>query len=385
MEGFVAHPAMEMRGGSHLAFVRTTLSCDALAGWLQAGDWRLDADAMAPLPSSTPAPDSPTYPRMRWLSLSRPGDSAVAKLASTSNAGGCDANISRLSRQAFEATGPFTVSTMSLTYQVACLALGQEVTLGSIVFGDDGSRALITAEVALVLGTHPLTDASLTMGRSDVTPARMVESMAAGTVNQGGDGDPMASLTKYEGGEETTGTATITSIDPFIATIEMTGLVDPQQGIQSVAIGVRCDQPSGALTKAAIAPASTPTPMPALPGQLDISVGTGADAFVRAVDDTLVTCSFGIQGKDIWTVEYFSPDEDGLSVSLFLRPDEEPSLLIFEGTTFIQVEAGRVGGTLSATVDDRGSEVGFTAEGETQDGRPVNISATCRGVTRGVT
>jgi hypothetical protein len=382
MPGFAAYAPIQMWGNDILAFASTNLSCDALAGWMQAGDWRLDAEALSPLPSATPAPGGITFPRIRWLALSRLADSAIVKLAATAGDSGCDAKISRLSRQPFEATGAFASSTSALAYQLVCSPIAQEVTVGSYLFGDDGSRAFLTAKVPLVLGTHPLLDGSLAMGKSDFSPAKLAEALASGAIGQAGSDRTLGGLTTYTALPDATGTATVTSIDPFLATVEFTGLQDPKGGRQALTAGMRCDMSSGILTQAALAPVATPSPTPAPAGHLEVTVGTGPKAFSRILDGPEVTCSFGILAKDTWDLQYSTADASGLVLSLYIPPKGEPSLLIFEGTISIQIEAARVGGTLSATVDDRGTEVAFTARGKTPDGRPARLSATCGAITR---
>lgn len=380
MTGFAGYEQVQMIGGEFAATAFTDLSCDALTGWLQAGDWRLDADTLTPLPVETPAAGAVVPPRTRWLALSRPGDGVVAKLVSKDAESGCSASVRRLSRQPLAGEGHFTASTTASAYQVICSPDSQSVQAAMFFFGDDGTRAFITAEIPLVLGEQQLLDGSVRMGKKDFTLAALTEALS-----QSLDGAVLYErLENYEAAEGTTGTATVTSIDPLVATVEFTGLVSGDGVSQSVTAGFRCDLPGRKLTNAAIPPEVTPPPTVPPSGTMVVTVGSGADGISESLAGPEISCSFGIMGEDTWFLQH--DDSDGVTVFVFIPPEDSATLTFYDWRTSIptrvEIDPARTGGHLTATVDDRGSEVGFTAEGVTGDGRDVHVSATCRAIER---
>lgn len=154
MAGFVAYEPVAMSGTDYQAFVDTAMSCDALAGWMEAGDWRLDGEALSEEPSTAPASGEMTFPRILWLALSWGSDAVIVSLAPTARgtdgAPGCEGKVSRLSRQPLRATGPFEADTSALVWQYGCTPSSQAVTVVTFAFGDDGSRAILDSRCRLL-------------------------------------------------------------------------------------------------------------------------------------------------------------------------------------------------------------------------------------------
>src|SRR5205814_9078797 len=96
-------------------------------------------------------------------------------------------------------------------------------------------------------------------------------------------------------GGTATATATVSSIDPFVATVAVDGVSDTTGGApQSMSTTIRCDISDHALTQAAATPEITAPPTTAPSGHLEVSIGAGAGAYSRVVDGPEVTCSFGL-------------------------------------------------------------------------------------------
>lgn len=383
MPGFAAYEQIQMSGGEMAATVFTPLSCDALAGWLQAGDWRLEGDAVAPLASAPPEMGAVVPPRTRWLVLTRPGDAAVAKLVTDDEGSGCWATVSRLSRRSLSAEGAFAATTSALAYQLVCVPDTMSVLVATFFVGDDGTRAIVVAEVPLILGDQALLDGSVQVGRVDVTLATLTESFTR-SLDEAQLEQLWAPSERFELEAGGTGSATVTSIDPFIATIAFDGLIGLSGATQSLTVDIGCDLPRGQLAAAAIPPEVTPPPTVAPGGSMELTVGSGADGIAQTLAGPQITCSFGIMGAHTW----FLSHDDGGTVTVFLFAPADGSATFnyydFRPAMPIQVDIDppRTGGNLTVTVDDRGSEVGFTATGVTGDGRPVSLSSTCRAIER---
>lgn len=387
MAGFVAYEPVVMRGTEYQAFVDTTMTCDVLASWMQAGDWRLDGEALTVEPSTPPASGTTVFPRPLWLALSWASDSAIVGLVPTTRGidgnPGCEGRISRLSRQPLTATGPYVADTSALVYQYGCTPVDQAVTVAVFLFGDDGSRAIVQTKIPLVVGEQPLDETTVYLGRNDLSPPAVVASLADGDISIIGVDQVVTGLTKLQPGAGSSSTADVSSIDPFVATLSFHGLTDPNGGPpETLSTGVRCDMSDHALAQAAATPAITPSPTPAPPGHLEITIGTGSDGYSRVVDGPEVTCSHLSLDPPTWDLQYTSPDEGGLFMDLSIPTSGEAALLLTDGATIIQIDKPRVGGTLTATVDDRQSEVIFDATGTTFDGRATHITATCGAITR---
>ena len=380
MPGFAAYEQVQMIGNEFAATVYTPLSCDALAGWLQAADWRIDGSSSRPLPSSAPAAGDVVPPRTRWLAISRPGEMAVAKLVSDGNDTGCRASVSRLSQQPLSASGTFATTTTALAYQMICLPDTLSVTAAAVYLGDDGTRAMISAEIPLVLGEQQLLDGEMRIGAIDFTLADLTESLAASLDTSAF----MDGLELYEGVYQvSTGTATVTSIVPFVATITLGGFVSEAGATQSVSTGIRCDLPGHQLERAAIAPPVTPAPTVAPAGSMSLTIGSSISENLAG---PAISCSvYGIMGADTWDLIYNS-DPDVLFIYLLISPEDGTFLTYTdfrtEIPTSVQIDEARTGGHLDATVSDRGSEVDFTATGVTDDGEEVALSATCAAIER---
>ncbi len=380
MQGFAPYDQVQMIGTEFAASVFTVLSCDALAGWLQAGDWRLDGDSITPPPSTAPASGDVLPPRTRWLALSQPGEAAVAKLVDDGNDTGCRASVGRLSQQPLSASGTFATSTTALAYQLACSPDTLSVTTGAFYVGDDGTRALISAEIPLALGEQSLLDGSVRIGKMDFALADLTEtfstSLDTAVLEARTDG-----LELYEAVYQvSTATATVTSIDPFVATITLGGFVSEAGATQSVSAGIRCDLPGHLLTNAAIAPAVTPPPTVAPGGTMSLTIGSSIS---ESLAGPAISCSVGIMGADTWDLRYNDPE---LFIHLLISPEDGTFLTYTdfrtEIPTSVQIDEARTGGHLDATVSDRGSEVDFTATGVTDDGEEVALSATCAAIER---
>lgn len=380
MPGFAAYDQVQMIGSEYAATAYTALSCDALAGWLQAADWRLDGSFTGPLPSTAPAAGEVVPPRTRWLVISRPGEAAVAKLVSDGNTG-CRASVGRLSQQPLSASGTFATTTTAMAYQMICLPEPLSVTAGAFYIGDDGTRAMISAKVPLVLGEQQLLDADMWIGAIDFTPADLAESFAAslGTLAFIGRLDGME---PYEGVYQvSTGTATVTSIDPFVATITLGGFVSEAGATQSVSAGIRCDLPGHQLERAAIAPPGwSPAPTVSAAGSMSLTIGSSISENLAG---PAISCWVGFTGADHWVLSYSDPE---LEISLSISPDLGVLLEYIDSRTeiptWIAIGDAPNSGHLDATVSDRGSEVDFTATGVTEDGEEVALSATCTAIER---
>jgi hypothetical protein len=328
-----------------------------------------------------------TFPRVLWLALSWGSDAAIVSLAPTARgtdgAPGCEGKISRLSRQPLQATGPFETDTSALVWQYGCTPLDQAVTVVVFAFGDDGSRAIFRFKVPLALGTQPLDETKVYLGSGDLSPSKVVAALADGDINIASIDNVLGGLTKLEPGGSGPGTATVTSIDPFQATLNLDGYQGAAGGgPETVSTQIRCDASDHVLTQAAATPEVTAPPTTAPAGHLEITIGSGVDAYAKVVDGPEVICSHTSFDPPTWDLQYTSPDPNGLSFDLSIPPDGEASLLMIDGDTIVQIEKARVGGTLTAVVDDRQSEVIFDATGNTPDGRPTTISATCGAISR---
>ena len=386
MSGFVAYEPVAMSGTDYQAFVDTQMSCEALAGWMAAGDWRLDGEALSVEPSTPPASGELTFPRVLWLALSWGSDAAIVSLdptnRGTDGAPGCEGKISRLSRQPLAATGPYVADTSALVYQYGCTPLDQEVTVVAFEFGDDGSRAILRFVVPLLLGTQPISDATVYLGRNDLSPAKVTAGLADGDISILGVDNVVGGLTKFELDGSAPATATVTSIDPFQATIAFDSLGASGGTPQTLSTAVRCDVSGHALTEAAATPEVTAPPTVAPAGHLEITIGSGADAYSRVVDGPELLCTHNSFDPQNWDLQYTSPDSSGLFFDLFIPTSGEAALILSDGATNVQIDKPRTGGTLTAVVDDRQTEVGFNATGTTPDGRPTTISANCGAITR---
>jgi hypothetical protein len=387
MAGFASYDRVSMRGTEYQAFVDTQMSCDALAGWLEAGDWRLDGEALSEEPSTAPASGELTFPRILWLALSWGNDAAIVSLTPTApgadGAAGCEGKVSRLSRQPLQATGPFEADTSALVWQYGCTPSNQAVTVVAFAFGDDGSRAILRFKVPLALGTQQLDETKVYLGSSDLSPSKVATALANGDISIVGVDNVLGGLTQFEPGGNGPGTATVTSIDPFEATLTLNGYQGATGGgPETVSTAIRCDVSGHALAQAAATPVPTAQPTAAPAGHMEISVGSGSDAYSRVVDGPEVMCSHFSLDPPTWDLQYTSPDEGGLFMDLSIPASGEAALLLTDGNTIVQIDKPRVGGTLTATVDDRQSEVIFDATGTTFDGRATHITATCGAISR---
>jgi hypothetical protein len=65
-----------------------------------------------------------------------------------------------------------------------------------------------------------------------------------------------------------------------------------------------------------------------------------------------------------------------------VQPSGQSSLILTTADSYIQIDKAGVGGNLATTVNDLGSSVEFSSSGQTRDGRPTTITATCTAITR---
>ena len=386
MPEFVAYEPISVRGTDFQAFVDTPLSCDALAGWMTAGDWRLDDKALSAQASSEPDSGATIFPRILWLALSWGQEAAIVSLAPKSPEAdansGCEGRISRLSRAQLQATGPFQADTSALTYQYGCTPLSQSVTVGEFIFGDDGSRVVMSAEIPLSLGDQALLDGKFYAGANALSPSTVVAGLADGDISLAGLDKILGGLATYAPTAPSFGTATVTSIDPFEATVTLAGYKDPSGTSETLSTTVRCDMSDNALTQAAASPAPVVSPTPGPPGHMEISIGSGTTGLSRTFDGSGVTCSHVTFGDSpTWDLQYNGGD-GGLFMDLTIQQSGESALLLSEGDTYIQIEKARVGGDLHTTVSDGGTTVEFNATGTTPDGRATTITATCAAISR---
>ena len=339
----------------------------------------MDGEALSEEPSTPPASGELTFPRVLWLALSWGSDAAIVSLAPTARgsdgAPGCEGKISRLSRQPLQATGPFEADTSALVWQYGCTPLDQAVTIAAFAFGDDGSRAILRFKVPLALGTQPLDETKVYLGSSDLDPSKVVAALADGDINIASVDKVLDGLTTFEPGGSGPGTATVTSIDPFQATLSLDGYQGAAGGgPETVSTAIRCDASDHVLTEAAATPVPTAQPTAAPAGHLEITIGSGSDGYSRVVDGPEVTCTHLSLDPATWDLQYTSPDEGGLFMDLSIPASGEAALLLTDGDTIVQIDKPRTGGTLTAVVDDRETEVGFNATGTTPDGRTATIS-----------
>ena len=189
---------------------------------------------------------------------------------------------------------------------------------------------------------------------------------------------------RYQLSDGGTASADVTSIDPFIATLTFDGLNHSGAVAQSLTTGVRCDLPGNELTIAATPPQATPTPTAAPGGTLIVTVGDGAGAISKSVSGPAVTCSLGAIEPGAWFLSY--SEENVLDVELEIPAAGHANFTLNDWTTqiptLISIDPPRTGGHIDGTVDDRGSEVDFTAQGATTDGQAVSLTATCAAITR---
>jgi hypothetical protein len=368
---------VQLRGNEYLAEAHTSLNCDAFAGWLQAGDWIIDGRLENPQPSPAPSPDAQS-PSGAFFSISRPGDAGVVRTGSRDS--GCGGTITRLSRQRLEATGDVALTADALAYPVGCSpSAAQMVTFWVVYFGDDGTVASVRTDMPLALGDHQLTNVELRIGSSDRRPSNALDLFLFPTtdaLDQFSTG-----LGSYAQGTPSSAHVTLTSIDPLIGTLLLTGLELSGGGTQSLTAGFRCDAPNHTLTDAANMALPTPTPVPTPPpaGHLEVQVGNAID---EQVDGPDVKCSFlDYGGGDTrWQLSYLvSPD--ALKVQLTVPASGSPFVTIGKGNLSFAAD-GSGGSHLEATVEERGSGVDFVADGNDFGGAPIHLEAQCLAVAR---
>lgn len=378
---------VQLMGNEYLAEGYSAFDCTAFAGWLQAGDWIIDgtmklpesSPGASPAPSPASSPDADTIP-ITIFSISRPGDAAVVRVGPAAE-GGCGGIITRLSRQDVQASGELTAATQALSYPIGCAAgEAHEANLSTVYFGDDGTVAYVKGTMPLALGEQEITDVELRLGQSDRRPSNSLE-MFLFASNDALDAWG-SDLDTYSPGAGATAKATVTSIDPLIGTVALTGLQSSSGASESVTLGMRCDLLGNQLTALAnyVAPSPTPGPTVAPGGHLEIQVGS----IDEQVDGPEVACSFfDYGGGDTrWQLTYFNLAEEGaLNVQLTVPATGEPFMTARKGDLSYAAD-GTGGSQLDATVDDAGSAVTFTADGKEFDGAAIHLQAQCGNVTR---
>ncbi len=368
---------VQWHGNEYLAEGHTTLDCNAFAGWLQAGDWIIDDTfRFDPSPGPTPNPDAI---QLTLFALSRPGDGAVIRLGPAAD-GGCAGVITRVSRQDLQASGEVTATTGALSYPSTCISHHpQEVSWASAYFGDDGTHAYLKGTVPLALGDQELTEVELKIGRTERTPSEALELLMLPMIE--GLDEWSREFGSYAPSAGATARASVSSIDPLVATVSLTGLQSSSGASQSITVGMRCDLLNNGLTDIANAVAATPTPAPsaAPAGHLEVQVGSIDDQ----VDGPEVACLFADYGggDTRWSLTYFPPVEGGVVVQLTVPANGEPFMTVRKGDLSYAAD-GTGGSQLDATVNDTGSEVHFSADGQDFDGAAIHLQAECRNVTR---
>lgn len=387
MPGFAGVREVILHGNEWRAEVFSVLSCDALAGWFQAGDWRLDGEARPPSLSESPLPSGVKAPELRMIALSHGDDTMLVRLGSYEGDAGCRALVLRLSTQTMRADGAFSADTSAMALQATCVANLQTlraVQLRTFYFADDGPDAQMAVELPLVLGSSPITEAEVRIGDTDLTPVEFAAiSMGSVEASQGLEDQLMTFEGPNSEEEVQLGTATVTSIDPLVATVDLAGLTDETGRTLSFSATTRCDLAPGALTEAAAVatPSPSPTLAPVPVSRIEVTLGEGADAFSQVIENEYPFCEYGITAPDQWALAYDGDPGDAGVTYIRLRAGGSAEPLLDVEVNGASYRLTPAQGDLSASADDQGDMVNFIADGNTPDGR-VHLEATCRAVGR---
>jgi hypothetical protein len=108
-----------------------------------------------------------------------------------------------------------------------------------------------------------------------------------------------------------------------------------------------------------------------------------ADAIDEQVDGPGLTCTHADYGggDTSWVLSYLEDAEGALIVTLTVPISDQPFIFVRKGDLSFAAD-GTGGSQLTATVNDRQSEVDFAAEGKDFDGAAINLSAVCSNITR---
>ena len=292
---------------------------------------------MPPMPSPDPSAGLPEIPPVEWLVLRWAEDRAVVRLGGDET--GCVAQVWRLARVPYTASGTYEATGEAMQYQVMCFAGGGGAQLGAFYFAPDGLLYSISAAMPLEVGSHPVDiDTEVNIGQAEVDIDDLLRALFSGDQQAGLDEDAGESFfpSDAESGEWQ-GSVEVTGIDPLVGEMVLQDMRDERGRSQELRTGFRCDLPPGQLARAAEEPADGegPSPSPAPVGSLTIDIASGPNAGSHQIDSSEIDCSFNLFGDDKWFVSYAPPGDpvadelQALTVSLPQGGGESSVFMLF--------------------------------------------------------
>lgn len=368
------------RGNDHYAFIQSPTDCDTLAAVLGAGEWTIAERVAMAVPSPDPSAGLPPFALPEWLLLRWGGNAAVVRMGG--NSSGCVAQIWRLARLPYRATGAIESSGEAMAFSISCLAGAGAAELNSMYFADDGTAFSLHLPVPLKVGRHAVdADTEIRIGRVELD-----EVFRAFAVQEGDSGFDEETLEAFypadlESGQWQ-GRVEVTSLEPLTGEVVLEDVRD-EGGRRTLSLqtGFRCDLPPGQLTRAA---ESTPIPNPSfIPGSVTVEVSTGPHAGRHEISSQKVACSYNLSGDKQWLTSY-SPEEPppagelqsmlitttpGAKASVFMIFGDDPS------RDWINGEAA------TAKVTDSGATVELDVNGRV-GGVAFDVALTCHDIAR---
>jgi hypothetical protein len=381
LAGIYLPEGMVARGTDHYAFIQSPTDCETLAAVLGAGQWTLSERVAVVAPSPDPSAGIPPFQLPEWLLLRWASDALVVRLGGDSN--GCVAQVWRLARLPYSASGAVESSGEAMALTLLCAPGGGSAELLPIYLADDGTAFTLRMLVPLELGRHAVdAETEVGLGKLDFDVDDVFRALAGQVAGAGVDEESFDAFypADLEGGQWE-GRVEVTALEPLTGEIVLENLQDERGRSLSLRAGFRCDLPPGQLTRAA-EPTPTGSPAPA-PGTVTVEISGGPHAGRHDISSAEVKCSYNISGDKQWLATYgpAEPPPAGELQSLLITtsPGAKASVFMIFGDNidrdWIKTE------TATAKVTDAGGTVELDLSGGAS-GITFKIVFTCRDIGR---
>lgn len=380
------------QGSDHYALIQARMDCEALTAALGAGQWQIVDRAALAIPTPDPAASAPPMPELtpfEWILLRWGDEAAMARVGGDEN--GCIAQVWRLARLPYAATGAIESAGEAQSLQMLCVAGGGVAQIASIHVADDGTLFSVSTQVPLERGTHPITmETELSAGQAEVD----VEMFFRGLYGQqpGGDGEAIPDAAEpyfpadFEAGAWE-GSIEVTSVEPLTGEIVFRNVRNEDGDALELRTGFRCDLPPGQLARAAeqsaeATPGPDATPTPA-PGQVTVQIASGPHAGSHTATSADATCSANLFGDGKWHATYSQAEPiagDLQSLTLTVPADgQRTDVFMIFGDDFERDWFNTDDATTEIT--DDGSSVTFDVTGR-DAGTEFEIEFVCYDIAR---